>query len=261
MFSPSTVNVLPFDPDMGADQARQYASKYASKAEQHYFVETEKDSAKFFLKARTVGLCMAYNRLMGFRVVRSTRPVKFLHTEFLPSNSGRIERTQEHQQFNPGYPDKDYYLNLTQQYFYRAEQLRHLRLEQFHRYFALVGAAEGPAEDDTPDLPGEDYKAPEARHHRHFDDKVDAMPAGTKLHSNVHARQCVAGSCTCGLKAVRRRNDSRLGVARCATFELMGDQREKFYEQRLLLTLPVYRVDGGSPSSIAAGSDAPPGAP
>jgi len=260
MFSPSTVNVLPFDPDMGADQARQYAGKYASKAEQHYFVETEKDSVKFFLKARTVGLCMAYNRLMGFRVVRSTRPVKFLHTEFLPPNSGRMERREGHQQLCPAYPDTACYLNFTQKYFYRSEHLRHLRLEQFHRYFAEAGAAEGVAEDDTPGLSGEDYQPPEARHHRHFDGQADAMPPGTKLHSHVHALHCAGGSCRCGVPAARRRADARLGVARCATFELMGDQREKFYEQRLLLTLPWYRVDGGSPSSIAANGDALPGA-
>ena len=47
MFSPSTINILPFDPHMGADTARQYAGKYAAKPEQHYFVETEKDSVKF----------------------------------------------------------------------------------------------------------------------------------------------------------------------------------------------------------------------
>ena len=33
MFSPASVNVLPFDPSHGADQARQYATKYASKPE------------------------------------------------------------------------------------------------------------------------------------------------------------------------------------------------------------------------------------
>ena len=113
MFSPSTVNVLPFDPDMGSDQARQYASKYAAKEEPHYRMETEKDSVKFFLKARTVGLCMAYNRLLGFRVVRSTRPVKFLHTEFVPANTGRTERTQEHKEKYPNYPNPNHYMNLT----------------------------------------------------------------------------------------------------------------------------------------------------
>ena len=28
MFSPATINVLPFDPHHGSDQARQYAAKY-----------------------------------------------------------------------------------------------------------------------------------------------------------------------------------------------------------------------------------------
>ena len=36
MFSPSTVHVLPFDPHHGADTARQYAGKYASKPEKWY---------------------------------------------------------------------------------------------------------------------------------------------------------------------------------------------------------------------------------
>ena len=33
VYSPSSVNVMPFDPLHGADQARAYATKYASKPE------------------------------------------------------------------------------------------------------------------------------------------------------------------------------------------------------------------------------------
>ena len=33
MFSPSTIHVLPFDPQHGSDNARVYAGKYASKPE------------------------------------------------------------------------------------------------------------------------------------------------------------------------------------------------------------------------------------
>ena len=33
MFSPSTIHVLPFDPQHGCDNARVYAGKYASKPE------------------------------------------------------------------------------------------------------------------------------------------------------------------------------------------------------------------------------------
>ena len=54
MFSPATVHVLPFDPSHGADQARQYAGKYASKPEKWYYLETERGGVKDFLKCRTI---------------------------------------------------------------------------------------------------------------------------------------------------------------------------------------------------------------
>ena len=36
MFSPSTIQIVPFDPEHGPDTARQYAGKYASKPEKWY---------------------------------------------------------------------------------------------------------------------------------------------------------------------------------------------------------------------------------
>ena len=72
-----------------------YVTKYAAKPEKHFYMETEesyqKDSVKFFLKARTVGLCKAHNRLFNFRVVRSTVPVVYHHTEFMPKPWGRTK--------------------------------------------------------------------------------------------------------------------------------------------------------------------------
>ena len=67
------------------------------------------------------------------------KSVKFLHTEFLPGKGGhseRSERTEKHKEQYLFYPDPDNYMNLTEKYFYRSEDLRHLRLEQFHRYFS-----------------------------------------------------------------------------------------------------------------------------
>ena len=58
MFSPASVNVLPFDPNHGADQARQYATKYASKPEKWYFLDTQQDGIKNFLKCRTVAMAV-----------------------------------------------------------------------------------------------------------------------------------------------------------------------------------------------------------
>jgi len=45
-YSPSSVNVLAFDPSHGADQARGYAGKYCSKPERYLFMEGEKNGVK-----------------------------------------------------------------------------------------------------------------------------------------------------------------------------------------------------------------------
>ena len=46
VYSPSSVNVLAFDPSHGADQARGYAAKYCSKPERYFFLEGEKNGVK-----------------------------------------------------------------------------------------------------------------------------------------------------------------------------------------------------------------------
>ena len=46
VYSPSSVNVLCFDPSHGADQARGYAAKYCSKPERYFFLEGEKNGVK-----------------------------------------------------------------------------------------------------------------------------------------------------------------------------------------------------------------------
>ena len=69
MFSPSTINVLPFDPHHNVDQAKLYCTKYAGKPEKSYFLDVGQAGSKVkrFLQARTVGACMAVNRLLNFR--------------------------------------------------------------------------------------------------------------------------------------------------------------------------------------------------
>ena len=141
MFSPSTVHVLPFDPRFGCDAARLYAAKYAAKPEKSFFLETHTggaqesahNSVKRLLRCRTVGLCAAHNSLLGCRVVRSTRPVVWTPTSFVPPREKRTPRAPAHLAKNPEYPDPRHYLSATQQYFFRSPAQRHLRIEQFLR--------------------------------------------------------------------------------------------------------------------------------
>ena len=183
---------------------------------------------------------MAHNRLSGFRVVRQTKDVKFLHTVFLPASDGRKQRDAEHKEAKPLYPDANFYLNLTQKYFHRAKALRHLRLEQFHKYFVEVSDVSNIGDEDTPGLAGEDYQSNDRCHHKHFDMSSDGMMPGVKFSSEVHMENCSGKKCKCGMRPFRRRAHNRLGASRRAAFEITGEQREHFYEQRLLLTLPWY---------------------
>ena len=230
MFSPSTVNVLPFDPRHGAEQARLYATKYASKQEPWYFMATERNSVKDFLKCRNLGLCMVQNRLLNFHLVRSTQPVQFTPGEFIPSPDSRTPREANHQQRYPDYPDPEYYLGFTQKYFFRHPKLRHLRIEQCNRYFALSGEGDpdaAPTIEDTI-LECEDLHRSDPSH-RHFDRGCEAMDAGTCFPSWAKH-----------IPSLRRRQQGRLGISRPPTKEPLGAQRESYYEQKLVLSLAWY---------------------
>jgi hypothetical protein len=133
VFTTGTSHVLPFDPCFGADTARLYASKYAAKLEQHYYLETQKDSVKDFLKCRAIGVCIAHSRLLGFHVVRSTRPCTQAVTIFVQERQYCRPREDSHIAKWPLYPHPTLYVNRSQQYFFRHAQLRHLRLEQVIR--------------------------------------------------------------------------------------------------------------------------------
>ena len=119
MFSPSSVNVICFDPQRGADQARSYAGKYASKPERWYFLEAEKSGLQHWLKCRTIGVCQAWNRIWASSQFAAParcngRPVTSARTRFTPA-SGTSSTV-------PGSlttPDPERLLSYTQRYFFR----------------------------------------------------------------------------------------------------------------------------------------------
>ena len=244
-FSPGTVNVLVFDPTHGADQCRSYACKYCGKPEPWYFLETsyqggEANAVKRYLRARNIGLCMCHNRLMGFRVVRSTKPTQFLWPQFVVDDAHRVRRSEEHADRLSNYPDEDYFLNEVQQYFFRNHGLWHLRLGQFFRYFSQQVDPHGKTphcmrtDDDTVEAGSENARAvPPEPSHRHFDawaDSESSCPPGSAFRCHKHPLiQCASA---------RRRRHTDLCVPRSSFIEPLGERRERFYEQRLLFGLP-----------------------
>ena len=222
MFSPSSDNVLPFDPHHGADQARGYAGKYASKPEKYFYMEIEKNSAKFWLKARTVGVCSTYNRLLNFHVVRSTKPVLYASAKFVPDSEYSWRRTDFHLDKHPQYPDPIFYLDLLGKYYFRHASLLHLRMEQFNRYLYLL-------QDDTrvPDITSENTREEEEdirfvdTDHRHYDAFMEIEVPAAMYPARLK-----------GVLSAKRRMHSRLAVNRTSFLEPIGQTREAHYQQR-----------------------------
>ena len=84
-----------------------------------------------------MGLPLAWSRILGFNVVKATRGVLWIPSEFVQISGERPLRTHEHIANNPRYPDPIYYVSLIGKYLLRSRKLAHLRIEQFNRYFVL----------------------------------------------------------------------------------------------------------------------------
>ena len=238
MFSPARINVLPFDPLHGVDTARQYASKYASKPEKHYFMDAVRDGVVHFLKATTIGVPMAMNGLLGFRVVRSTRKVDFTQTAFIPTDRTHNRRTDKDKELQPDYPDPNFHWGAVQRnYLFRNAALRHLRPEQFFRYFACAYRKTAgdqqpwaPASEDTVVSEG----AASETSHPHYDAWAETVSTARIL----PGRNPIS-------MAARRRGSHSFAVVRTPFFEPLPDKREDFYEQKLFLGLPWFCAGEG----------------
>ena len=226
MFSPSTIHVLPFDPQHGYAEARYYAGKYAAKAEKSYFMDTQNDGVRNLLQCRTVGLCMVHNRLLGFHVVRSTRPVEWTPPEFIPGRESRTPRTPWHLQQYPEYPDPHFHVGVVGKYLFRSAALRHLRIEPYKRYFAETDVKR--ISDMSEDTCCEEGILPEPDH-KSYDEWAESIPDGATFKSTMKH-----------IEGARRRHQSRLAVSRTATVEPIGAKRESFYQNRLLMSLSWY---------------------
>ena len=174
---------------------------------------------------------MAFNRLLRFHVVRSTRPCVFIPACFLGQKAYRTPRDPGHIERNPKYPDPKYFLNYTQKYMFRHASLRHLRVEQFNRYLSPSesnNAKEAQTAEDTIEDVPEDAP-PTNIHHRNYDKLMEGTAPGKHFPSTAQH-----------LPGCKRRMNSRLGVSRTPMIEPVGPSREMFYEAKLLLALPWF---------------------
>ena len=196
-----------------------------------FYLETtqQQNGLKKWLQARVVGLPLAWSRILGFNVVKATRGVLWIPSEFVQISGERPLRTQEHIANNPRYPDPIYYVSLIGKYLLRNRKLAHLRIEQSNRYFVLKddradrNSTNETLEDTITDQAYPKISDPE---HRNWCPEMDAVSPGTAFRSAFP-----------GLPVAHRRLDGHLGVSRTAFLEPLGEKREGFYEQKLLTSL------------------------
>ena len=183
-------------------------------------MENQKNGLVDWLKCRTVGLCMCFNRLMNFHVVRSTKPCQKTQVTFIGNDEFRVERDLKHIQKYKEYPDNKHFISYTQKFMFRNASLRHLRIEQFTRYFYMAGEQEFAIY--TKENTVESQEAAEQNEdgtHRNYDKFASQLPENSHF---LAAFKSVPGC--------KRRHPHRLGVSRIPFIECIGPQRESFYE-------------------------------
>ena len=104
--------------------------------------------------------------------------------------------------------------------------MRHLRIEQYNRYYAAAEEGGGASTLEDTCCDQGIISQPD---HKNYDEWSEAVPEGTRFASSMKSAE-----------GVRRRHQSRLAVNRSPTLEPIAGTRERFYEQRLLLGLSWY---------------------
>jgi hypothetical protein len=209
------------------------------KPEKYFYLETTnkdetQNALKKWLQCRTVGLPTAWNRLLNFHTVRSTKAVVYTAPLFVQEPGNISLRLAEHLAAHPDYPEPMHYLTFNGKYFFRSPRLRHLRIEQFNRYCIILDkTSAGTTNLTSENTIDEDHSANPYRvldaNHRNYDPTMEGTAGGTIFSPSAP-----------GVPSARRRHDERLGVSRVPLLEISGSGREGFYQQKMLMNLPWY---------------------
>ena len=113
-------------------------------------------------------------------------------------------------------------MNPTSKYFFRAPELRHLRVEQYMRYYSSSSREMSQATHEDTVLDDEVIvNAEPDRSHKNYDRFSEGVPEGTRFSSGYQ-----------GVEVARRRAQPRLAVAYHPALEPLGQKREPFYQYR-----------------------------
>jgi hypothetical protein len=94
---------------------------------------------------------MTFYRHNGGKVAELNHDVDFFPSEFAANS--HVIRLLWHQKMRSAYPHALRFFTKQEKYFYRPERLRHLRVEQWYRYYTMLNKREGAKkkEEEGPD--------------------------------------------------------------------------------------------------------------
>jgi len=253
------VQIQVFDPLKGGRMAGVYIVKYCGKEEKVSLVETvhpEDTEVTEYLKTRIVGACMAFFRHNGGRVAELHHDVWFFPCEF--ESSTKVLRPLWHQQVRTQYPHQLRFLCPQEKFFFRPGVLRHLRVDQWYRYYTILSkhqAKHGDADEraDTASKltaqRGFTYKWREIHNEKDDPDNPNYdQHASQECVGTTHAYEPPVADLLC-----RRRSNANFGFLRCWSWAPTADiiagtrtSRDHFFESALLRALPWYYEGEGN---------------
>ncbi len=188
--------------------------------------EINSDASKF-IKARVVGILECCAHLLQFNQVRSSRKTIFLPCDFQPTH--RMLKRNIHLPQDIESEDI-YYQTLLHKYLVRPKELHNYTYVDFYRFFDVVFEKSRLA--DNQDCSQDDFEdefSPKCDENKHeFSSRVRKIKSQRKIYV-CH-----------GYKYTER---GKAAVPRWRFLMPFGKDSEKYYEQRLLLNIPVTEED------------------
>lgn len=208
-----------------------YLCKYVSKPEKSIDIKNISSDCDRFLKARVVGIIECVAHLLQYHQVGSSRKTIFLPCEFKPMQ--RMLKRKTHMPHDEE-SDDVYYQTLLHKYLVGPNELQNLTYIDMFRFYDVVSSNSNvvytqSTEYDASENDSENEIIPKCDENK-FEFVVRARKIKSQRISYVSA----------GYKYVER---GKAAIPRWRFLMLFGSESEKYYEQRILLNIPLTKDD------------------
>ncbi len=208
-----------------------YLCKYVSKPERSIDIKDVTSDADKFLKARVVGILECCAHLLQFKQVQSTRKTLFLPCDFQPAH--RMLKRKSHLPEDLDSEDI-YYQTLLYKYLIRPKELFNFTYIDMFRFYDVVYEKARVVHTQTVEPEFSQDESESEIQHKCDETQHDFSCRVRKIKSQ---RKTYVWR---GYKYVER---GKAAVPRWRFLVPFGNESEKYYEQRLLINVPISEED------------------